>query len=66
VNSRLGRIWKGETVAMSRYYPDICLEKLSKTMKYFNVLAEIFTENFPNSSLEHYTNVLVSQCHVIL
>jgi hypothetical protein len=47
-------------VAYSRYYPNICIKFLRKITNDFmvaNVPAQVLTEYFLNTSLEHYRNM---------
>jgi hypothetical protein len=36
MNDELRRIWKENPVAQSRYYPDICLESLTRITKHLS------------------------------
>jgi hypothetical protein len=72
MSSELERTWKGVVMAYSRYYPGICLVRMSKTTKASGLIAsvpaEIQTNHFLNTSLDqyHYTSMLGSTSSVIL
>jgi DNA-directed RNA polymerase subunit N (RpoN/RPB10) len=57
MNDELERIWKEAVILKSRYYHDIFMKDLRKTMKtssMASIQAEIRTEHLPDTGLERY------------
>jgi hypothetical protein len=55
MKDELERIWEEEVMALSKYYPSICLEGLRKIMengRLTGVPGEIQTEKFQNMNLK--------------